>query len=344
MRWRSCDVVTGPGRRAGTWSRQQARRLHLEFVRDRWPLIAGLAGLIVAATAVAVVATPGRFRGFVAGVGVSTAFWYVVLFAVQVAGTTSYMLGSQGEEWTSDALRKLLRRGWRVIEHVPLQKGDIDHALIGPGGAYAIETKATYGEWNLDDPDEWLLRAASQARHRAERLRALLRSRDCDVRTDVRPLLVLWGPLVGTAPRIDGIDVVHGTNLRSWREQLGTGTLSSEDVERAAAGLEGYVAMRDSYIRTKEGALPLVIELGPFGIFGQVSTGLLGALVALLTFGLAARVTPSSAFVPLLAATAVMGVGAMRVQRLRLLALGWLTFAVALALVVAVAVVVELIG
>ena len=279
----------------------------------------------------AIYSVPSRFRGFVAGVGVASAFWYVALVAVQVAGTTSYMLGADGEEWTSRALGKLRRRGWRVIDHVPLLYGDLDHALIGPGGAFAVETKATYGEWNLDEPDQWLLRAADQARDRAERLHYLLASKDCQVRTEVRPLLVLWGPSTGTASRIGAAEVVHGTNLREWRETLRSDVLAAEEVERAEMGLRKIVDVRDNELIKKEGRLPLLVRFGPFGILTRLLTALAGGIAAFATLVFPLSVLSPHAALPLDFFILAVGLAAWRRPRLQVIAVGWTFTAAALA-------------
>jgi len=48
-----------------------------------------------------------------------------------------------GEEKVGTKLEKLIPYGWRVLNAVPLGKGDsqIDHVLIGPGGVYTISSK-----------------------------------------------------------------------------------------------------------------------------------------------------------------------------------------------------------
>ncbi len=68
----------------------------------------------------------------------------------------------------SDGLRKLRRHVWHLVEHVALEWGDIDHALVGPSGAYAIETTATYlyGKWNPAEPDERFAGRFSRRRRR----------------------------------------------------------------------------------------------------------------------------------------------------------------------------------
>ncbi|HVE46191.1 MAG TPA: nuclease-related domain-containing protein [Acidimicrobiales bacterium] len=171
--------------------------------------------------AILAVVSPEAFRPYVVGAGVASVLWYVVVIVVVMAGTGSYLLGSYGEQWTSDALRKLSRHGWRLIEHVPLQYGDIDHVLLGPGGAYAIETKNSSRRWDLADPDRRLMEAIDQARGCANRLRKLLLEHSVRIRTDVRPLVVLWGTASATQSTFDGVQVVHGSALSEWKDSLG---------------------------------------------------------------------------------------------------------------------------
>ena len=322
-------------RRAGAWSAQQARRLHLDFLRNRWELVALVLAIFAAGVTVIALLAPDRMRPYVVGAGVASAFWYVALIAVQFAGTTSYLLGAQGEEWTSDGLRKLRRHGWHLIEHLPLEWGDIDHALVGPGGAYAIETKATYGMWNPAEPDERLLRAVHQAREEAKRLHFLLTTRDIQLRVEVRPLLVLWGPTMGYRERIDNVEIVHGSVLRDWRQSLADGVLTAEEVKRAAAGLHKYVEIRDKRIREAGGRTPLLVRVGPSAILGALTTAVLGGASALVALGVGVRLTGDRWFLPMLGFLLAGGAALRKASRLRILAAGWMTAGIAVAVVMA---------
>lgn len=46
-----------------------------------------------------------------------------------------------GEQWTADELRKLRRHGWRIVNHVILERRDVDHLTLGPRGFFTIETE-----------------------------------------------------------------------------------------------------------------------------------------------------------------------------------------------------------
>ena len=327
--------MTAEKRRVGAWSAQQARRLHLAFLRGHWELVALVLAIFAAGITAMALLAPDRLRPYVVGAGVASAFWYVALIAVQVAGTTSYLLGAQGEEWTSDGLRKLRRHGWHLIEHVPLEWGDIDHALVGPGGAYAIETKATYGKWNPAEPDERLLRAVQQAREEAKRLHFLLMTRDIQLRVEVRPLLVLWGPTMGYRERLDNVEIVHGSVLREWRQSLADGVLSAEEVERAAAGLQKYVDIRDKRIWEVGGRPPLLVRVGPSAILGAFTTAVLGGASALVALGVGVRLMGDRWLLPMLGFLLAGGVALRKASRLRFLAAGSTIAGLAVALLMA---------
>ena len=55
----------------------------------------------------------------------------------------AYRVGAKGEEAVGPRLEKLVVHGWHVLHSIPVGKGksDIDHLLIGPGGAYTVNTK-----------------------------------------------------------------------------------------------------------------------------------------------------------------------------------------------------------
>ncbi|WP_239091716.1 nuclease-related domain-containing protein [Streptomyces sp. SID14478] len=54
----------------------------------------------------------------------------------------SFYSGLAGERRVGRELERLRAHGWRVLHGVPNGKGgDVDHLLIGPGGAYSVNTK-----------------------------------------------------------------------------------------------------------------------------------------------------------------------------------------------------------
>lgn len=72
--------------------------------------------------------------------------------------------GARGEEAVIARLRRLERRGWVAIHDLDIGAGNIDHILIGPGGIYALETKAHANMGRIPD------RIYHQADRAAQRL------------------------------------------------------------------------------------------------------------------------------------------------------------------------------
>ena len=60
----------------------------------------------------------------------------------------AWRIGAGGEETVGGRLEKLTKHGWYVLHAVPVGTGDsdIDHALIGPGGVFTLNTKTHPGK------------------------------------------------------------------------------------------------------------------------------------------------------------------------------------------------------
>lgn len=106
----------------------------------------------------------------------------------------SWRAGLAGERRVGAELERLARRGWRVLHSIPLAGDvDIDHVLIGPGGAFCFNTKCHRGArvWVGDDS----VRIGGQSypyvrKSRAEARRASAAlTRACGFPVEVRPVL-----------------------------------------------------------------------------------------------------------------------------------------------------------
>jgi hypothetical protein len=67
--------------------------------------------------------------------------------------------GAEGERKVG-AILEGLGPDWHVLHGVWLGHGDIDHVLVGPGGAFTIETEANRGRIPVDRIDERMLNQA----------------------------------------------------------------------------------------------------------------------------------------------------------------------------------------
>lgn len=206
-------------RRAGREVRRRLRAEAWAAVRSvRRPVLVFLGaylGVVLATAAATRLLGGSSFSvGFNVGllVGLLPFFGLGLLVA---SGIPHRAMGADAEEWTAAELAKLDTRRWAVFHHIPHQRGDIDHVVIGPGRVYAVETKWTA----RSDLDRFLRGAGWQAERQAEALQALLSARG--VSREVVPLLVVWGPGVavsfGEKPRMVGkTRAVAGAHAVDW--------------------------------------------------------------------------------------------------------------------------------
>ena len=211
------------------------------------------------------------------------------------------MMGDDAEQWTSRELRGLLRRGWQLVNHVALTGSDTDHVLIGPGGAYAVETKWS-SSWDSDYGKQRLEQAVVQARDNARRLGLWKDFKQLGIVPE--PVVVLWGGGVrDTEPRriLGGVTVVTGRGLREWSTSMHQRVLADEQVAGGWSALEGHVARRDPVERERHPLPPSVAE-----VLARVAMAVGAGAFALVAFGEILSRT-GSVGITALAAVALMG-------------------------------------
>lgn len=77
--------------------------------------------------------------------------------------------GASGEEHVGGLLEALAREGWQVIHDASFGRGDVDHVVIGPPGAFTVETKSHPGPIVVGRVHGALLRQAHAQRELLER-------------------------------------------------------------------------------------------------------------------------------------------------------------------------------
>ena len=255
--------------------------------RARWWLVLIAAIPLCTAIGLAVAyhfLTPPQWSGeaiaFYAGSGVTGAVFLLIL-ALRFDGAQNLRDGADAEDSTHEALRRHSKAGWTVIRDVPVYRSNIDHVLVGPQGAIALETKRTEAEWQVTEkgifemglhgrlrprPVAWPIAAA---RRHAWDLHVLLLA--AGVRVQVHPVLVLWGPnltgIEGGSCEVAGVTVVLGGQAKEWVGALaGPTPLGPRQIELACAGLrarqEGRTVRSPKRPRTPLSA-PLVVAEAP---------------------------------------------------------------------------------
>ncbi len=184
---------------------------------------------------------PGWAAPYVVGAIVVGSIWTCTSILHSIDGMANHRLGIAGEEWTTDQLRKLRRRGWLFVNHVMLEKGDIDHVVLGPAGFFSVDSKYRT-DWSgatgsLDAIAATACRQASQLQKRLQ------------MKTPaVQPAVVVWGPRsidVFEEPiEHAGVIFCHGRSFVSHLRALDE-TVSAATVEEAFAALDHYVERRD---------------------------------------------------------------------------------------------------
>lgn len=316
--------------RAGSWARSRTRDIHWRWVRREWRFIAGSVGVMTAAVSVIAFFTHSVFaRGLIVGGAAVGTFAALVFMVVLVTGTAYRNMGATGEVWTASELRPLRRAGWRIVNHVALQRWDIDHVLVGPGGVIAVETKWSADGWALDPTDASLKRAIEQVQRNARDLRLWHDLKSLGVNS-VGSVVFLWGyDALDERPRpsepitVNGTTVVYGVKAATvWRESIRTAAPSV-----SAARVDEYWNALATHVTKRETRDRLVTPPRPsmFSIYWQAIGTLLSTFAAVYLFGEALKLRLAIASVAVLIAMGTVGLLARRFQQTRYIALGWLT-------------------
>ena len=122
--------------RTGEWPRGKAEQLRYEYLHRAWGVLLAEGAVFLALTPLA----PNWLREFIVGGWVVFVGWLLWHQVVVESGSSTRDMGALAEQWTSNELRLLRDRGWRVINHVVLRHWDIDHVAVGPGGVLVVQT------------------------------------------------------------------------------------------------------------------------------------------------------------------------------------------------------------
>lgn len=141
---------------------------------------------------------------------------------------------------TAEALRRLPSPPWRVVHEIADGTlGSIDHVVIGPGGAIAIETSVGERDGDRADPPDPAtpheLAAASVARGEVDDLLAWTGA-SC-----ILLARVVWGPPRADTPPaaeiMTGVVEIDGHRIEEWFVSLPPGRLSPSQVDLAWAAV-----------------------------------------------------------------------------------------------------------
>lgn len=144
--------------------------------------------------------------------------------------------GAKGEEHVGGLLEGLACEGWHVIHDASLGRGDVDHIVIGPPGAFTVETKSHPGPIAVARVHGALLRQAQAQRGLLERA----------LQMPVEPLIVYSRAWVDRPlSRRKGVRVLPARMLLGHLRKQPR-LLSVEQVEHAQQRLRKALAARES--------------------------------------------------------------------------------------------------
>jgi hypothetical protein len=321
LRGRHRRWLLASDRRAGVWSVTQSRNLQLGFIRRNWIALAtlGACGALLTSL-VALFFDNGFLRGLFLGCGLTATAAYLSSWVTQATGSAPRSMGVLAERWTAGELRRLRRGGWHLVNHFSLGRGDVDHVLVGPGGAFAIETKWSATPWTLDRPDARVLEAVRQVEANARSLRLWKEFKAAGI-SAVEPVVVLWGTDAAQLPSVTRVDqtiVVAGPAFDVWRDSLGSGLLSPTQSDDAYQAMNRHLLGRDPRDETTNPAQPSVWQLTTMPVIAAITALIVAAALLRLSGSL-------YLWAVTILVVAAPGVPALKRRRSRLLALGWQT-------------------
>jgi len=155
---------------------------------------------------------------------------------------------ADAELGTESVLRKLDEGGW-----VSARSGSFEHLVVGPTGAFLLETKRIEGEAMLREGVLAVLRdgswrgdetLAGRMRTSAREARRLLGAANINW---VAPVVVLWCEFPAQLAEYGGVTYVHGSRLADWLEWQPE-SVSAQSVENARSCLRRLEAdaLRDA--------------------------------------------------------------------------------------------------
>jgi hypothetical protein len=222
---------------------------------------------------------PPSIRSYAAGALIASGAWWVYCLVITSGGLAGKLAGINAEASIAAELRRLCRGGWRLVNHVMLEHRDIDHALLGPGGFFAVETKFRSDWSDLERDVARFGRVASEATDD-------LWLRLGVPRTKVDALVVLCGgDIAERCPepfRLDGVTFCTGAGLRDHLRTLNTADVTEVEIDAAYVKLARNVETRDRGEVKSDGEIPRQIVDG----LQDITIATVSATTALLVLSL----------------------------------------------------------
>jgi hypothetical protein len=221
---------------------QRGRQRHAERIRRAWPVLVGMALVLMFGTYLIAQAYVGAAWGGAIAAVVGAA---MVVGVTRTEWLDSWRIGAEGERRTASHLSGLEEAGF-IIRHdrrVPGYGGNVDHIAIGPTGVWVIETKSyrggveVYGD-RLEVNGQRRDRAVDQVYKEAVAVQIALGDRLTSLAVTVVPVLCFHRAKLGwTEKAVRGVRILDGRRLANVL-RVGDRRLSEEQIQSLAAEVD----------------------------------------------------------------------------------------------------------
>lgn len=238
-------------RRRASWLDQDLRARRAELVRTRWVELVKILGAFAVTDLALVLGAHGHpvLQAAAVGAYLGAMGVFMAVFLSLADGSLLARLGRMVEDDVGDELRATTGL-FGVVSALSFERVDVDHVVLAPTGAYAIEVKTLFGRRETLQATYGLPEKVEQARRGARKVQLLLASGGCPL--PVRPVLVLAGPgcpSLDGAVDLDGVLVMAFRDSATWRGDMArpAPTLNLNTARSAARHLLAYQARRTEH-------------------------------------------------------------------------------------------------
>lgn len=225
------------------------RRLRAEILRfhgaNRRVFVGAVLWVVVVAVVPPLIGTPLYVAGLTLGFSIASMIGILAGGFLLAGDGALWLVGTYGEAFTDEAVAKARARGlvWDAVGNIEVSGRDVDLVVFAPCGVLALESK-----WRFRSATpQWLAGATAAAVDGARQARLVLMSKGIEYRTEVQPVLVVWGGAQRELPDeqlVGGVPVVRGDALLTWLDRCQTGLLAEDHAVDLHARLRAFADAR----------------------------------------------------------------------------------------------------
>jgi hypothetical protein len=234
-------------RDAGRSAAREHERLTRQWRAEHRRLFVGGALVVLIICVVTFVPAHQHPWPYLGGMLSGSVFVFYILVRESPPGwIDNYLTGSFGEQRTAKALTPLLDRGWVIVHDLARANANLDHVLIGPAGAFVLDTKNWRGTAHADGDLIAFTRPDGRRGYRGDGLAAAARAQGADLNHLLRQggstspwvsaVIVIWAEFDQKVVQGRNMSYVHGAELVDWLLSR-PARLNAKQIDQLAAAL-----------------------------------------------------------------------------------------------------------